>query len=61
MSDKDYEKVYRYARDLATKTGRDVGIEKNRLFGTFNTIMLPNPENRYGHELRCEVVHPGQP
>ena len=30
-------------------------------FGGYSVFALPNPENRRGHELRCEVVRPGSP
>ena len=41
----------------------DYGIEKVNEFGTkgFRVFMLPKPENRYGHELRCEVVKASDP
>ena len=54
----DDDRKYREARDEAQKqadaTGFDHGIERNA-FG-FRVFMLPQRQNRYGHELRCEVV-----
>ena len=49
---------YRVARTEAQRradqTGFDHGVMRNA-FG-FSAFMLPRRENRYGHELRCEVV-----
>lgn len=51
--------TYAEAVDAAQKeadlTGRDMGIEKDA-FG-YRFFMLPQKQNRYGYELRCEVVH----
>jgi hypothetical protein len=44
------------AQHKANETGYDYGIERNDLFKTFHVFMLPRVENRYGHELRAEVV-----
>jgi len=44
------------AQKRANETGFDIGLERNDLFKTFSTFMLPRRENRTGHELRCEVV-----
>ncbi len=44
--------------DYAKKGGCDFGLEYNKLFKTFSFRRLPLPQNRYGHELRCEVVMP---
>lgn len=55
-----YEDAYEQARQTATRLGRDVGIMKNA-FGGYSVFALPNPENRRGHELLCEVVRPGSP
>ncbi len=41
--------------------GCDIGLEFNKLFKTYTIFMLPYPENRYGHETRCEVVALGSP
>ena len=55
-----YEDAYEQARKKADMLGRDVGIMKNA-FGDYSVFALPNPENRRGHELLCEVVRPGSP
>lgn len=59
----DYTKAHTYATELATACSRDVGIEKGEEFGrtVFRTFLLPNKENRCGHELHCEVVTPNTP
>jgi hypothetical protein len=44
------------AQKQANALGYDFGLERNDLFKTFHAFMLPRRENRYGHELRCEVV-----
>lgn len=44
------------AQAKANATGLDHGIEANDVFKTWRVFMLPRRENRYGHELRCEVV-----
>lgn len=60
--DKDYYDAHKAAQDLADRIGREVGIERmtDHLCGgdRFSVKILPNSENRYGHELRCEVVAP---
>lgn len=44
------------AQKRANETGFDVGLERNDIFKMFNVFGLPQKANRYGHELRCEVV-----
>lgn len=44
------------AQAKANATGFDHGIEANDLFKSWNVFMLPNRDNRRGHELMCEVV-----
>lgn len=44
------------AQQQANETGFDVGLERNDIFKTFRTFLLPRRENRRGHELACEVV-----
>jgi hypothetical protein len=44
--------------DYSRKGGCDWGLEYNELFNTFSFRRLPLPHNRYGHELRMEVVRP---
>jgi hypothetical protein len=46
------------AQRRANETGFDHGLEKNDLFKDYMISMLPMKKNRYGHELRVEVVHP---
>jgi hypothetical protein len=51
---------YLAAREIAQRDanedGFDRGIERNDAFKYFRVFMLPQKKNRYGHELRCEVV-----
>jgi hypothetical protein len=51
-------RAYRAARaeaqSKANATGYDHGIERNAI--GWSVFMLPQKQNRYGHELRCEVV-----
>lgn len=49
-----YDQAKREAQARADETGFDYGVAKNA-FG-FSCFMLPQKQNRYGHELRCEVV-----
>lgn len=49
-----YEEAKKEAQSRANSTGLDYGIEKNA-FG-YSVFMLPKQGNRFGHELRCEVV-----
>jgi hypothetical protein len=61
-----YQDAHAYAIYLARQLDREVGIEKgSKLYyrgdGGFDVIHLPKPENRYGHELRCQVVTPHDP
>lgn len=51
-----YEDCKKDAQEKASVTGRDQGVEYNKLFGYWRFFSLPNPENRVGHELRCEVI-----
>lgn len=43
----------------ADRLGRDVGIGK--VHGGYSVFVLPLPQHRQGHELRCQVVTPGTP
>ena len=57
-----YTEALADAIDLANLTQREIGIEK--LPGVkiaYSTRILPNPENRCGFELRCEIIRPGTP
>jgi hypothetical protein len=51
-----YSKARAEAQARANETGYDIGLERNDLFKTFRTFMLPQRQNRSGHELQCEVV-----
>ena len=55
---KSYEAARAEAQKTANATGMDVGLELNPIFKTWSSRLLPRRENRYGHELRCEVVSP---
>jgi hypothetical protein len=46
------------AQASADLHGLDMGIEwlGEGNMGHWHVFMLPRPENRFGHELRCEVV-----
>jgi hypothetical protein len=48
---------------LARQLGREIGLWRAVEFGRegYNIRSLPRPENRYGHELQCEVVGPRDP
>ena len=52
----NYEQARAEAQQKANAIGMDYGVERNRTFGTFAVFMLPGRDNRFGHELRCEVV-----
>lgn len=55
---KDYFEIRKQAQAKANETGRDQGIELNKLFKEYRTFPLPAAQHRQGFELRCEVVHP---
>lgn len=48
-----------YAEAQARKVGVAYGIEKPTRYQKWTVKMLPQKQNRYGWELRCEVVEPG--
>lgn len=56
--DAKYRAARERAQALANELGFDHGIEANDVFRDWRVFMLPRRENRYGFELRCEVVHP---
>ena len=58
--DRKYREAFNKAADLANRTRMDVGLEKD-YFGAWSVFLLPRPENRVGHELRCQVVTPNTP
>lgn len=51
-----YESCRSAAQRWANEMKRDFGIERD-YFG-WRYFMLPQPKDRYGFELRCEVVRP---
>jgi hypothetical protein len=55
MSLTGYESVRKDAQARCNADGFDRGIERDH-FGAYHHFMLPQRKNRYGHELRCEVV-----
>lgn len=59
----DWKEAHTEAIKLARRLGKEVGIEKTKEFGKeiFLIKHLPKPENRYGWELRCEIVKPSDP
>ena len=62
---KTYEEAFNAAVLLARDLKREVGLEKVEYpiladNCHFRVIRLPRPENRYGHELRCQVVGPDE-
>jgi hypothetical protein len=50
-----YDEAKRAAQAAADESGFDYGVEK--LGRDFRYFMLPQKQNRFGHELRCEIVH----
>lgn len=59
----DYHLAHGNAVLLARSSRKDVGIERAAEFGkeVFRVFRLPLPQNRFGFELRCEVVGPDDP
>ena len=61
---REYNEAFNSAVRLARLLRREVGLEKgdNPLDGKgYRVFSLPKRENRYGHELRCQVVGPDEP
>jgi hypothetical protein len=58
-----WKEAHTYAVKLSRQLGREVGIEKMKQFGKEVHLVhhLPKPQNRYGFELRCEIVAPSDP
>lgn len=54
--DAEYTRVRAEAQAKANETGFDYGVERNDLFKTFRSFLLPAKASRYGFELQCEVV-----
>ena len=50
-----YQEARAEAQKRADESGSDFGVEKDA-FG-FHWLGLPMVQHRFGHELRCEVVH----
>ncbi len=44
------------AQTRANELGFDHGLRANDLFREWSSFMLPQKQNRYGHETTCEVV-----
>lgn len=59
----DYHEARQEAEDKANLYGRDMGIRRQREYGqeVYVVSILPDARNRYGHELRAEVVSPADP
>lgn len=53
-----YEVARRAAQAKADAIGFDYGIQPNDASQEWWTFLLPRRENRFGFELRCEVVSP---
>lgn len=54
-----YKAAREDAQKRADEMNMDVGIEANHHFGgSYRVFLLPLPQHRQGHELRCEVVTP---
>lgn len=49
-----YNEAKAEAQAKANEMGYDYGVEK--LGASYRAFMLPQKKNRFGHELRCEVV-----
>jgi hypothetical protein len=62
-SHRTYEEAHKAAVELARLLKRETGILKTKEYNrtVFNVYHLPKPENRYGFELRCEIVRPTDP
>ena len=59
---KTYEEAFKVAQESANKMGMSYGLEKGGIRGDESTVfLLPQVRNRYGHELRCQVVYPMLP
>jgi len=53
----DYKTAFDEAQAKADQFDVEYGITKN-MFGGYSVFRLPQPENRSGHEMRCQVVKP---
>jgi hypothetical protein len=54
---KTYGEAFKVAQEEANASGMSRGIEKPiPPYNQWSVITLPRPQNRNGHELRCQVV-----
>jgi hypothetical protein len=60
---KDWKEAHTAAVLLARQLGKEVGILKAKEYSStvYQVMSLPKRENRYGFELRCELVNPSDP
>lgn len=59
---KSYGEAFKVAQAGADKLGMSHGIEKPvPPYNEWNVLLLPQVKNRFGHELRCQVVYPMLP
>lgn len=60
-----YQEALIYARTHANTIRKSMGIEKPQTqagpLAGWTVFTLPDPQNRQGHELTCEVVEPAAP
>lgn len=54
---KTYGEAFKVAQEEANASGMSRGIEKPiPPYNQWSVITLPRPQNRNGHELRCQLV-----
>jgi len=62
---RDYHAAFNAAVTLARLLNKETGLLKVvcplARRDVFRVYSLPKPENRYGFELRCQVVRPDEP
>ena len=60
---KTYEEAFAIAVERSRQSHSDIGIENlsGPLGPNFNVFALPNPGNRFGRDLRCQVVPADSP
>ena len=58
---RDYASARRAGQVVANRLNSDVGLELNPLFKVYAMRLLPLARNRYGVDLRCEVIRAGDP
>ena len=54
----NYAEAIEQAQQRADASGRDYGVAHNALLHGYYVVPLPRRENRYGAEVRCEIVCP---